>query len=79
MVDTELPRSLSINIYPILKSLGGLITPEEGARGQIEVATGAKYEGVSGKYIAEQSGPSNPAWGGGLATLHQSPPLFSLT
>ena len=38
-MDTELPRSLSVNFYPILKTIGGLITPEEGARGQIDVAT----------------------------------------
>jgi hypothetical protein len=38
-VDTEIPRSLSVNFYPLLKSIGGLITPEEGARGQIDVAT----------------------------------------
>ena len=58
IVDTELPRSLSLNFYPALRQSGGLITPEEGARGQIEVATGAAFEGVSGKYVAEQSGPS---------------------
>jgi hypothetical protein len=39
IVDTELPRSLSLNFYPVLKQIGGLITPEEGARGQIDVAT----------------------------------------
>ena len=39
IVDTELPRSLSLNFYPTLKQIGGLITPEEGARGQIDVAT----------------------------------------
>ena len=58
IVDTELPRSLSLNFYPALRQSGGLITPEEGARGQIEVATGAAFEGVSGKYVAEQSGPA---------------------
>ena len=63
IVDTELPRSLSLNFYPALKSMGGLITPDQGARGQIDVATGPKYEGISGKYVAEQSGPNNP---GGL-------------
>ena len=60
IVDTELPRSLSVNFYPTLKRVGGLITPEQGARGQIEVATSPEYEGVSGKYVAEQSGPNNP-------------------
>ena len=38
--------------------MGSLITPEQGARGQIEVAVGEAYENVSGKYVAETSGPS---------------------
>ena len=46
VVDTELPRSLSINFYPLLKEIGGLITPEQGARGQVEVAMGDAFEGV---------------------------------
>ena len=58
IVDTELPRSLSFNFYPQLKKLESLITPEQGARGQIEVAVGEAYENVSGKYVAETSGPS---------------------
>jgi NAD(P)-dependent dehydrogenase (short-subunit alcohol dehydrogenase family) len=58
IVDTELPRSLSFNFYPQLKKMGSLITPEQGARGQIEVAVGEAYENVSGKYVAETSGPS---------------------
>lgn len=49
IVDTELPRSLSLNFYPVLKSIGGLITPEQGARGQIDVAT------VSGAERAKES------------------------
>ena len=57
IVDTELPRSLSLNFYPALKRSGGLITPEQGARGQIAAAIDDAFEGVSGKYIAEQSGP----------------------
>ena len=31
IVDTELPRSLSLNFYPLLRSTGGLITPAQGA------------------------------------------------
>ena len=58
IVDTELPRSLSFNFYPQLKKMESLITPEQGARGQIEVAVGEAYENVSGKYVAETSGPS---------------------
>ena len=57
IVDTDLPRSLSLNFYPALKRSGGLITPEQGARGQIAAAIDDAFEGVSGKYIAEQSGP----------------------
>jgi len=72
VVDTELPRSLSVNFYPILKTIGGLITPEEGARGQIDVATGPKYEGISGKYVAEQSGPSNPGGAKGTFAVAES-------
>ena len=61
IVDTELPRSLSFNFYPQLKQMGSLISPEEGARGQIEVAVGDAFHGVSGKYVAEMSGPrGNP-------------------
>lgn len=56
VVDTELPRSLSLNFYPALKEIGGLITPEQGARGQIELAIGDAFENVSGKYVAEKSG-----------------------
>ena len=33
-------------------------------------ATGPKYEGVSGKYVAEQSGPNNP--GGAKGTFEVS-------
>ena len=44
-------------LYPALKRSGGLITPEQGARGQIAAAIDDAFYDVSGKYIAEQSGP----------------------
>ena len=57
IVDTDLPRSLLLNFYPALKRSGGLITPEQGVRGQIAAAIDDAFYDVSGKYIAEQSGP----------------------
>ena len=65
IVDTELPRSLSLNFYPLLRSTGGLITPAQGARGQIDACIGDEWEGISGKYIAEQSGPGGSEVGPG--------------
>mmetsp|Transcript_13433 Transcript_13433/g.16186 ORF Transcript_13433/g.16186 Transcript_13433/m.16186 type:complete len:378 (-) Transcript_13433:190-1323(-) len=53
VVDTELPRLLPINFYPIMKSLGQLCSCEEGARGQIMLARDAALRGTSGKYFAE--------------------------
>lgn len=73
IVDTELPRSLNFNFYPQLKSMGSLITPEEGARGQIEVAIGDAFENVSGKYVAEMSGPrGNPLGPKGVHSIAES-------
>jgi NAD(P)-dependent dehydrogenase (short-subunit alcohol dehydrogenase family) len=73
IVDTELPRSLSFNFYPQLRELGALITPEEGARGQIELAIGEKFSGVSGKYVAETSGPrGNPFGKKGVHEISES-------
>jgi retinol dehydrogenase-12 len=60
VVDTELNRSLTLDFYPQLKRMGSLITPIQGARGQIELAMGEKYEGVSGVYVAEQSNAGKP-------------------
>jgi hypothetical protein len=46
-------------------------------------ATGPKYEGVSGKYIAEQSGPNNPGGvkgsfdGRGLSRAHTRPRVYA--
>ena len=65
IVDTELPRSLSLNFYPLLRSTGGLITPAQGARGQIDACIGDAWEGISGKYVAEQSGPGGSEVGPG--------------
>ena len=65
IVDTELPRSLSLNFYPLLRSTGGLITPAQGARGQIDACIGDEWEGISGKYVAEQSGPGGSEVGPG--------------
>ena len=73
IVDTELPRSLSLNFYPTLKEMGSLITPEEGARGQIELAIGEKFENDSGKYVAEKSGPKgNPLGPKGVHEIAES-------
>ena len=60
VVDTELNRSLTLDFYPQLKRMGSLITPIQGARGQIELAMGEKYEGVSGVYVSEQSNAGKP-------------------
>ena len=56
VVDSELPRNLSINFYPLLRILGQLITNDEGARGQTRLCLGsAPFETVSGAYIAEMA------------------------
>jgi NAD(P)-dependent dehydrogenase (short-subunit alcohol dehydrogenase family) len=60
VVDTELNRSLTLDFYPQMKRMGRLITPEQGARGQIALAFDPKYEDVSGAYVAEQSDAGKP-------------------
>jgi NAD(P)-dependent dehydrogenase (short-subunit alcohol dehydrogenase family) len=60
VVDTELNRSLSLDFYPQLKAAGKLITPEQGARGQIALAMDEKYRGVSGVYVSELSDDGKP-------------------
>jgi len=65
IVDTDLPRSLALNFYPLLRRTGGLITPAQGATGQIDACVGETWEGVSGKYVAEQSGPRGSEVGPG--------------
>ncbi|CEF96884.1 Short-chain dehydrogenase/reductase SDR [Ostreococcus tauri] len=60
VVDTELNRNLSLDFYPQLKRMGQLITPEQGARGQIALALDEKYLGVSGKYVSEMSNDGRP-------------------
>lgn len=65
IVDTDLPRSLALNFYPLLRRTGGLITPAQGATGQIDACVGEAWEGISGKYVAEQSGPRGSEVGPG--------------
>lgn len=60
VVDTELNRSLTLDFYPQMKRMGRLITPEQGARGQIALAFDPKYENVSGAYVAERSDAGKP-------------------
>ena len=42
-----------------------MITPAQGARGQIDACIGDAWEGISGKYVAEQSGPGGSEVGPG--------------
>lgn len=60
VVETELNRSLSLDFYPQMKKMGRLITPEQGARGQIALAFDDKYKGVSGIYVSEMSDAGRP-------------------
>lgn len=55
VVDSELPRNLSINFYPLFRFLGQLITTEEGARGQVALSIGDVPYDVSGAYFTEMS------------------------
>jgi hypothetical protein len=40
VVDTEIQRNMKFNFWPQLGSAGLLITPDMGARGQVDVAVG---------------------------------------
>jgi len=59
-VDTELPRFLPVNIYPLFKQLGGLISPVQGAKGQIALATSPEHADTSGKYFADLANEGKP-------------------
>ncbi len=48
----ELPRNLGINFWPLLKSLGGIISAEQGAAGHVMLASDASLSGVSGAYFS---------------------------
>lgn len=60
VVETELNRNLSLDFYPQMKKMGRLISPEQGARGQIALAFDDKYKGVSGVYVSEMSDAGRP-------------------
>jgi len=60
VVDTELGRFLPLNFYPIMKRAGLIISPEEGARGQIRLCMDPTLTGVSGTYFAELSNEGKP-------------------
>ena len=65
VVDSELPRNLAFNFYPIMGLLGMLITNDEGARGQTRLCLGeAPFENISGAYVAEMSNAGASGLGG---------------
>jgi retinol dehydrogenase 12 len=56
VVDTDLPRNLGmVNFWPILRQIGGVLTPQQGAKGHIMLASDPALEGVSGQYFAATS------------------------
>eukprot|EP00227_Mantoniella_beaufortii_P016875 CAMPEP_0197591730 /NCGR_PEP_ID=MMETSP1326-20131121/13881_1 /TAXON_ID=1155430 /ORGANISM="Genus nov. species nov., Strain RCC2288" /LENGTH=360 /DNA_ID=CAMNT_0043157277 /DNA_START=156 /DNA_END=1235 /DNA_ORIENTATION=- len=73
LVDTDIQRNLQFDFWPLLRSAGMLVSPEEGARGQVEAAVGPAFEGVSGKYFAEQS-TKNPGKEKGTFKIAESSP-----
>jgi retinol dehydrogenase-12 len=53
VVDTDLPRNLGLgNFWPLLRRVGGVLTPDEGARGHIMLAADPALQGVSGQYYS---------------------------
>ena len=61
VVDTELQRNLPIDWYVNLREAGKLITPPEGARGQIYLAISKELENdEGGKYMSELSDENKP-------------------
>lgn len=53
VVDTDLPRNLGLgNFWPLLRRVGGVLTPEQGARGHIMLAADPALQGVSGQYYS---------------------------
>lgn len=56
VVDTDLPRNLGlVNFWPLLRQVGGVLTPQQGARGHIMLASERALDGVSGQYYAATS------------------------
>eukprot|EP00238_Polyblepharides_amylifera_P001229 CAMPEP_0196570376 /NCGR_PEP_ID=MMETSP1081-20130531/439_1 /TAXON_ID=36882 /ORGANISM="Pyramimonas amylifera, Strain CCMP720" /LENGTH=326 /DNA_ID=CAMNT_0041886779 /DNA_START=316 /DNA_END=1296 /DNA_ORIENTATION=- len=55
VVDTELARYLPLDFFSVMKQFGGLITPEQGARGQIRLASEPELANFSGRYFSELS------------------------
>lgn len=52
VVDTELPRNLGLPMWPLLRVMGGLLTAEQGAAGQVMLSSDPALSGTSGLYFA---------------------------
>jgi hypothetical protein len=59
IVDTELPRFLPANFYPLMKQTGILISSKEGAQGQIKLCSDPSLT-AAGTYWAELASEGKP-------------------